>query len=373
MLKKLTFSFSVVLLFLNSSKCYADTTNVFYIRQSIARFFNLPQSARSLGMGGTEVPITFDNNSIFGNPAGLGFMKNAQLSGTLGHNRHIGSEFLTKEDIVEDDPNGSVLFSYPLNKGDKDPARYGVIGAGYSRYNGSTNDSINTKNDGHTRSIAYGTAVNEKVSIGYGLTFFDDQLRSDLADYHAHARFRHSLGTQYHITPDINVGLLVFYGLGQSDFEEFSVQSNGLTHQKQWSGDLGASYKINNTVLNASINYDHYSASGNVPVQSRLIVIGDDEAGATTGFHFGVEQSVTSSFDLRAGYHLQEVNGYHYQRSDIKILNGGLHLNAFSIGAGYAFSDCLGFLSKIQIDYGLQYGIAGKGEWEHLLSAGIYF
>ena len=364
-----------VLLWLPAS-CLAEVDNTFYIQQSIARFFNLPQSARGLALAGTETPLSLGSASVFGNPAGLGFMKFNQVSGSIGFDSHTGSELFGEREIEENSPSGYLLAAFPLIKPAQGYSNAGTVGFGYSRYNGSTNDSINSVNDGHTRTGAYGLAISDKVSLGYGFTFYDDQLRSDLADYHSHSRFRHGFGSEYRVSPNLNLGLLLVYGLGQSDFEEFSVMSNGLTHQKQLSGNLGATYQIDRTLFAASLSFDHYSAKGNLdelPVVSNLIVVGDDEDGSAYGLHLGVEHSIAASWLIRGGYQFQNIYGYEYQKSNVQTQSSGVQFSAFSAGIGYTAKHLSETFPQISLDYGLQYRNAGNGEWEHMLSASLDF
>ena len=70
-----------------------DDAEEFFIQHQQRRYFDLPMSARTLGMGGSILPTARDASSVFGNPAGLGWLDKMELSLSYSRDRISGEEF----------------------------------------------------------------------------------------------------------------------------------------------------------------------------------------------------------------------------------------------------------------------------------------
>lgn len=312
------------------------------------------------------------------NPAGAARVSYSAIAGSIGADRFNGEEFLEQSKITQRHYEGFLSGSIPLGSTDytlpngevseEGAPEYGSVLLGYSRYQGSTNDSINTTPDGHRRSIGYALAPSESLSLGYAFHFYDDQLRTDLADLHSHARFLHLFGAQYEYSKNTSLGLVLQYGLGQSDTEEFEIQSNGLSRPRQYTVALAASHDLGEVRLLAGQEYSKLHSDGNLSeVASPSVVIGSDESGYTLTSEIGAEYEDLYGFSIRTGVRYQWAE-YSFERTDLRSLTGNYSGVGVGGGVGYTVSGEVGHANSIRIDYGIEYAHVGNGSWEHILS-----
>lgn len=362
---------------------HATPARDFYIQQAMARYFSLPQDARSLGLGGATSTICTGPQCLYMNPAGSARTSFSALAGSIGADRFSGDEFLEQSEITQRQYSGYLSGSVPIGSteftrangevSDEGAPYYGAVLLGYSRYHGDTNDSINTTPDGHRRSIGYALAPSDALSLGYAFHFYDDQLRTDLADLHSHARFLHLFGAQYELSKQTTLGLVLKYGLGQSDTEEFEIQSNGLSRPRQYTAALAVSHDIDGVRLYAGQDYTKLHSDGNLTeVASPAVVIGSDESGYTLTTKLGVELLDLHDFSLRAGVRYQWAE-YTFERTDLQSLTGNYSGVGISGGVGYTLAGDVGHANSIRVDYGVEYAHIGNGSWEHILSLVLPF
>jgi hypothetical protein len=336
-----------------------------YIRQALGRYFSLPQDARSLSTAGTRSLTCDDANCLYMNPAGLGRLQDVQLAGSVGKSRMSGDEFLTDESIEQDELRGYGVLAVPLGAASSTGTKYGALALGFSRYQGETSDRINTTPDGHRRSIAYGIELLDDVTAGYSFTFYDDQLRSDLADLHSHARFLHTFGAQLQLANGIMLGGIFKLGIGQSDTEDFRFLSNGLSYLREYAGSLGATKEWEKTLLSVAIDYRNVQSKGNLTEVSPSAVIGGDESGNEFNVRLGLEHEVLERLFVRLGGRYYRAY-YRFDRTDLRELSGEINALGCSTGIGHVAQ--IGDWKNIRIDYGIEYLTTGRGDWEHMLS-----
>ena len=353
----------------NIFSALAESKKDFYIRQSIDRYFELNQDAMSLSLGGSSALQCQSSSCIYLNPAGLGFEKDMSITLSGGTIRRDGDDFVSDEPIEQFQDDGFLTLALPIEDCDTD-SPLGTAAIGFSRYQGDTDDSINTRPDGHRRSIGYGIALNDTYALGYAFTFYDDQLQSDLADLHSHARLLHSFGAQIKLPDGLSLGALFKLGIGQSDTEDFQFESNGLSHLRQYSSALGLSKQWSLLRVFFALDYNDYNSEGNLDEVSSPVVIGSDEEGHVWNFRLGTETQILENLFFRAGFRFEE-GRYEFDRSDLKDLSGNLNQTGFSTGIGYAFFMSSKSSSKAHIDYGVEYLDTSRGNIQHLLTFSV--
>lgn len=347
--------------------CRADRSDDFYIQQALERYFVLPQDARSLSMGGSADLTCRDASCIYLNPAGLAHLRNIESAFTIGSSERTGDEFLERRSIEEHSDSGYGVVGVPF--GQRSPnAEFGVLALGYSRYQGEVNDRIASTPDGHRRSIGYGYG-GEAVALGYAFTFYDDQIRSALADLHSHARFLHSFGVQAGLTDSLTAGATFKLGIGQSDTEELSTHKSGLSHLRQYTASVGLAQRWSQFMWTAAIDYSYMRSRGDLTDVPETIVIGGDEEGDVYGIHSGAELKVTEVVPVRVGLRWYKVSDYSFENDNLSDLSGGVDGFGYSSGIGYILKT--GAVERARLDYAAEYFTPGHGGWQHLITLNI--
>jgi hypothetical protein len=356
---------------LNVKLAEADTLDDFYIEQAIDRYFALPRDGKTLSLGGTPASVCDGSQCVFLNPGGLGFVRELEITSSIGNGRISGDEFLEDQEIRQHHNEGYIAAAIPLGGTESGVPHYGVLTFAYSRYAGDTNDSINTTPDGHRRTIGYSFAPSATWSLGYVFTFFDDQLRTDLSDLHSHARMMHVLGIQNAISDTLSWGVVMKYGLGQSDTEEFAVMSNGLSKPRQYTLSGGIRQRFYSAQLYASVDFSILDSQGNLNnVNSPAVVVGSDEDGNLTNARLGSEYPIFDRIPLRFGFRYQYVD-YSFKRSDLASLTGNSSGVAISTGIGVMLGKDNSQSQQPRLDFGVEYSVIGHGNWQSILSLSV--
>jgi hypothetical protein len=332
----------------------------FYIQQAVERYFSLPTDAKNLSLNGSAAAVCQSSSCIFLNPAGLGGLESPELTLSLEQGKMLGDEFLSDAKIEQLENRGYAALSLPLKF---DEEFFGTISIAYSRYEGDTDDALNTSPDGHRRSIAYGLKLSDQINFGYAFHFYDDQLLSNKADLHSHSRLLHIFGLSYQLSPDLLIGGTFKLGIGQSDTEDFLVESNGLSRLRQYSGEVGAKKNWGSFITSISADYSYLDSDGNLPVSSQQVVIGSDEHGQIFNVRLGNEFPICETgFSLQSGLRYT-ITSYKFSREDLKDLSNSFGGITVAGGIGYDFG--------IKLNYGVEYNTIGRGSWDHILTATI--
>jgi hypothetical protein len=345
---------------------HASPQSEFYIQQALNRYFVLPEDARTLAMSGSVRSSCESSTCIFFNPAGLGFLDRDEVSGAFGESSFEGEEFPSEDHIEQWQRDGYLTGAFGLGKAVQGSAPYGTIALGYTRYQGYTNDSRETRPDGHTRTLGYGYALTEKFGVGYTFAFFDDELQGDFFDLHSHARMLHLFGTQWKIQPDLVAGLVIRMGLGQSDTEDIR-QLDGLSHAREHGFEIGVQKSWGEWLGAFGANYSRVSAPGNLDNASPGVVIGGSEEGHVYDIRVGIERAFTDNLNFRAGARWHAVPRYDFTRPDLQDLSGNWEAMYWTAGLGYVFSPGNDEQSQWRLDYGIEYSEAGDC-WNQLLT-----
>ncbi len=352
------------------SSALAAPRNDLYIQQALDRYFPVPVDAPALALGGSSAPTCDGSSCLYQNPAGLGFSSLVDVTVSLEEANVSGHEFGSDRSIEQTENRGAVTALAPFGAGLGAP-RYGALALGFSRYQGQTNDSLQSSPDGHRRSIGFGYAVNDGLALGYAFTFYDDQLRTRVSDLHSHARFLHVAGAQYRGAGGFRIGGTFGLGIGQSDTEDMQRLGDGLTRAREYRAGLGLSKAIDHLMVSFALDYAHVSSKGNLDQFSPGVVVGGDEHGDLFNVRVGLEMSLFPRLLCRVGTRLYEVADYQFEREDLRRLSGHVHSLGVSAGFGYELWRLPGFEQSAQMSYGVEYLTTGHGDWHHLVSLAV--
>jgi hypothetical protein len=187
-----------------ASFSYADEkAHDFYFQQNQQRFIVQPQNARMFGMGGSTALTGANSLSTVNNPAGLGMMKYGEVSAAYGYNEVTGNT-MSGARVKDKQNSGQVYGAVPLGPVKGGLPDYGNFGMGwYGRSGDWTNDPANTDSGTYQLSGAYGKALSDDLSIGYGLSYQNDSVDFDGGKYDSGQSFLHNVGLQYAATKDL--------------------------------------------------------------------------------------------------------------------------------------------------------------------------
>ena len=351
------------------SAAHANPQQQYYISQALGRYFQLPIDARTLSVSSGDGLLCRGSVCNYLNPAGLGFSRRNELGITISDRSIGGDDFTNADQIEQSEGSGYIVGAFPLGDSEHSSPEYGSLGLGFSRYQGDTDDPINSTPDGHRRTFAYGYAPTEQFSLGYSFTFFDDQLKSDLADIHSHSRFLHLFGLQTELGNGYSLGGVFQLGIGQSDTEDFVFRSDGLSKLRQYTYSLSLKKTWERTNLSIFSDFTDLHSRGNLDQASSAVVIGGSEQGQIFNFSLGSETRVIDQLYARFGSRVFSGH-YKFLRPDLMNLSGNLNGYGFSTGMGYDFDiDC----NNLKVDYGVEYLTVARGEWQHILSLAFLF
>ncbi len=353
---------------------FADGRRDLYFQQATERYFNLPQGARTAGMGGSSVVTSSDSTSVVGNPAGLGFLKGAEVSASYGYDTLSGNEHPTYGEVEQKTNSGMVLGTFPISPVQDDLPANGNVGLGWSGYSGEVeDDSFGVENDGYRVHGAYAIALSDSTTLGYGLTYFNDELKGDLFDNSMTSGFRHTLGVQNKISDSVTFGASTFVGHGDRDVEIYSLGTTENSDMMEVGVDIGVAYKLAKTLIAASVDYQHYDSEGGYRSGPDEVVYGGDEQGNAFAIRLGVEQELADWLKGRLGYRYQGNADYDYSRTELSDLNGSAKYNAWSAGLGVAIPVNGQYIKAVNLDYGVDYRAVGHDDWSHYVTASVPF
>lgn len=307
------------------------------------RFFDPLQSTQSMAMGGSMLTVTSDATSTVGNPAGLGWMKKADVALAYSRSYISGNDRNTFRGIEQDKDSGYALGSITLDPELDATPHYGSVGFGWA---GSKVDGdAEADGDAYQIVLGYGIDVAPDWTVGYGIGYYNDDYSSNpLGKWEMTDGVRQTVGVQHQINDSMRAGLMAFYGFGtqelssgvsevDNDIDSFGIAA-GLTHLVTDSVRLA--YGADYTNYNGDQTDDIYSWA----------------------FRTGVEVPVYSNdYLLRAGYRYQGNFDY-----DGPTGEQNAKFNAVSFGAG------LKLYQDLTVNYAAEYRHVGDGDWSHMVS-----
>lgn len=332
----------------------AEGREDFYAQFSQQRFFDHAQNARTLGMAGSSIVTSSDSSSVLGNPAGLGFMKDAEVSATYTSDEVSGNDARDYSDIEQDIDRGHVLGAFPIVPTLDGTPRYGNIGFGWSGERSEVDDSYQNESKGYGLHAAYGKDVSATTSLGYSFDYIYDRISGTISGYDVKVKMsdgvRQSVGIQHRTSADTTLGFSTFYGFGQRDYDVTSDDSISEQNISSWGASFGAGHKMGATLLAGEADYVLYSEDS-------------DDDFYVWSFRTGIEQTLTEWLKGRVGYRYQALLDY-----DGSYGNDNSKYNAFSLGAGVQL------MKSLVADYGTEFRWVGDGsDWTHSVSLTVPF
>ncbi len=281
----------------------ADDTRDLYFQEAQQRYYEYPQNARTFGMAGSSAQTSMDSSSVLGNPAGLGFMSDGEVSGTYSYNRISGDEFPTGENVDQRENNGSALFAMPIGPRLDAPPDYGNFGMAWTSRDGDwRDDTYDTVTETTQVVAAYAYPVSSDLTLGYSIGWTEDRFQSkQIFHYPMGNGFRHTLGAMYK-QEEMTVGVSVLGAHGT----HHALYGPGIEEHSQTNAfgiDAGVEFAVvPQTVLALSAGYRHLGSDGGVESSIPANVVGGAENGNTFDARIGVEQTLNDEFKVRAGY-----------------------------------------------------------------------
>lgn len=352
----------------------ADDVTDLYFQQSIERYFEYPQNARTFGMAGSSVPTSRDSSSVIGNPAGLAAMRGGEVSGSYGFSRLSGNEFPTDVGVEQRTNAGQGMIAFPIVPRLNDRSEYGNFGLAWSTESGDWHDdSFDTEMERTTVTAAYAVPISDTVNLGYSLGWFDDRFQSHAVfDYPMGNGLRHTLGAQWQQSRDTQVGAALLVGHGRHH-ALFGPGIKGDSDMLQVGADVGVEQRMERWLVAVRANYSHLSSDGEVVSSIPQNVVGGDENGNIFGLAAGLEYQIDRNITVRGGYRLAGLDSYRYNRVELNDLNGSAYYNAWTLGAGWSFPVHSDYVTEVDLDYGVEYRDVGDHDWQHVITASIPF
>jgi hypothetical protein len=342
----------------------ADAQDDFYHQFSQQRYFPRFETARTVGMAGSSVATASDSSSVTGNPAGLGFMQDAEISGTYRRDEVSGRDYPFYDDVSQDIDTGQVLFAAPIMPNLDDLPDWGNVGFGWTGYDSDVDDRLNTETDGTQLHFAYAKAINDSLSLGYSLQWVQDNVDSDVVEYEMDDGFAHTFGAQWWANEDLSFGATFFFGLGDPNADIGGVTPVSTDYDAESYGfEIGTGYTVGETLFTFSGDYVHYDLEGDFNRYG--FGPNGNEDGYTFAFRFGIEQDILDWLKARAGYRYQGNQEYEIEATNGDIDNSAKY-NALALGVGAHWDN-------FRIDYGVEMRFLDDTDVLHAVTASVPF
>ena len=280
------------------------------------------------------------------------------------------ADVVTENNIDQSEGSGFAILAVPLGSTPDSSPRFGTLALAFSRYQGETNDIVKTTPDGHRRTVSYGITLENETSVGYSFTFYDDQLQSQLADLHSHARLLHVFGMKTPLDAITTLGATFEYGLGQSDTEDYRLGSDGLSHLKQYTGTVSVERQLGNVGDLFAFDVTRVSSEGNLTSVSAPVVVGGNEDGVLFNARAGIDAEVAERFFIRGGTRLYHTR-YDFDRENLRSLSGTISGFGVSAGIDYTFPYSTDSPLRWNLSYGAEYLNVSDGASKQLTSLKI--
>lgn len=344
----------------------ADDVEDFFIQHNLKRYFEFPLDARSLALGGSNIATSNDLSSVFGNPAGLGWIDSYGLSATYSRDEISGDEFLQPpgvgnfNSIEEEFDVGTVRLALPIRLG-------GTLGLGWYGWDSEIDDTQDTDTERNVFQVGYGARLNDCLSFGYSFSYFDDEIESNCFDYEMDDGYRHTFGLQMRPNACSAIGLSGFFASGDPD-SQLPILGKQHADRDSWGLELGYSWQVfERTLFTTSVDYTEYELDANIVNQQVRVNQNVDEEGESWGFHAGVEQRCCNWLVARAGYHYRD-NEYDFNDAGgAALLSESADYHAVSTGLGFDIH------KNLRLDYGVQYRFIGDDDVTNTVTATFHF
>jgi opacity protein-like surface antigen len=329
---------------------YGDIDEIkgYFIQHARLQYFDSIFDARSFAMGGSTSVTAHGSSNMFQNPSGIAWLSKPDLSLTFLWDEISGDDSAyfnfpntSFTSIHEDICQGYIASSIPIEEG-----QLGVAGFGFQFYQTDTNDWAEAKKQGLSAHLAFSKQILEEMTVGYLLSYHNDDEENRSVDYNMNDGFWHMIGMQYQVSDDWILGAAGFFGNGDIDSDIFSVGFQ-YGNRISFGGEIGISWKIwESTQIAASFDIKNYALDSTV--FSPFLTQNVDEDGHLYAFHLGVEQRIFDSSFLRVGYAFREIE-YNFNDSGLAFsMSDTIDFNAISAGLGWQFSNHLSIDAAIE-------------------------
>ena len=345
-----------VLLFAGAS--IAEGREDFYTQTNQQRYFNLPENARTLAMAGSSVSSSSDSSSVVGNPAGLGFMKDADVSVSYARDQISGNDDYDYSSVQADGDMGDVLVALPIMPTLDGTPQYGTVGLGWTGYKSDSDTAANLESRQWGLTAAYGKDISDSLALGYRVSYLHKKVSGHAGDLAAAAKMDdgivQDIGLQYKADADTTVGFDTSFGFGKYGYDLANQTDQvkiGNEDVHSWAARAGVSHTLPSaTTLAFSVDYTNYESN-------------KDSDSFAWGVRTGVEQSFTDWLKGRLGVRYQANMDY-----NLGYGNNNAKYNAVSFGAGVKL------MPNLYADYGAEVRFVGEGaDWTHEVTVSVPF
>lgn len=345
---------------LNPASALGDGKVDFYQRFAHQSYFDLPTTARHYGMASASVASTSDNASILSNPAGLGFMQDAEVSGTYAQEYITGKDQVTYRDVEQDLDHGHFLAAFPIGPQLDAAPNFGNVGFGWSGFSSESDDSFNLETEGYRVHVAYAIPIGDTLSAGYSFAYLNHEQESSFAEFEVDDGYRHAIGVQFRPSDSLTIGSSAFVGWSDPKVDLIDGPDVGLD-QESWGVDIGVSQQIGATMLSLRVDWIDYEIDDDSGA-------GFSQDGDAFGVRAGVEQALSEWMQARLGYRYQGNLEYDFDNDD--SLSDTAKFNAVSAGLGVQL-EAVGY--AVRLDYAAEYRWVGDDEWSHYVTVAVPF
>lgn len=277
---------------LAGTSVFADGAEDFFTRHTLARYFQTPVTARSLGMGGAFAALKDGTLGVVGNPATLSSVQKKEISLTYEYENVSGELPGTFTSVDEDIHRGLILGAMPI----MEPF---TIGIGFEPSYSELDDT--NSRETNTFQVPFGIAykVNDMVSVGYGISYFDDEVESNLFTTESQEAFSHRFGFIYDYSADLSLGFVGSVGHGDVDSNNVNtaVSSGDFSN---WGIRGGVAWQAQPQLLVVGdIAYTENDSDGSTNFLGTIIPY--DEGLEVLSVQGGAEYMLNEMFDLRTG------------------------------------------------------------------------
>lgn len=335
----------------------AEGRQDFYTQTDQLGYFFVPENARTVGMAGSSVATSSDSSSVVGNPAGLGFMRDADVSITYASNQISGDDRDSGEEVQAEVDGGQALAALPLAPTLDGTPKYGTLGFGWAGFRGDADTVRDDEYRNYALHLAYGKDLSDTLAVGYALAYNQNKQSIQVGGLNANRKMedgvRQEIGVQHKSSKNTTWGLSTHYGFGTFDYEgDFAGTSLGTAEEDidNWGMDLGVGHQMGKTLYTVSTDYSRYGSDV------------FDDYGAWN-FRMGLEHALSDAIKGRLGYRYSAL-----MSNDLGLENDNVKYNAVSWGLGFRLAKYL------MADYASEYRHVGDGsDWLHTVTLSVPF
>lgn len=333
------------LLFSAAPAVQADSYEDFFMRNMEKRYYPIELPARNIGMGGAYAALKGDLGSVMGNPAGLGWLDGYAISGGYQFDWIRGTDPSSNSKGDESIHRGMILVGASITE-------QFVIGAGFIPSFGDGDDDFNRETENFIAPFSMAYQFDEYFSIGYGFSYHNDKVESDLMRRGSDPGYLHRFGFLFSLDDCWDLGLVGHYGHGDAKSRVMRVNHfDG--DREQWGIRGGSSYTFEERLTVAvdggytRADMDGYLLSGWAPGTPRSRY---DEKMDIFDFSAGIEYLWMDDVTVRTG---AGVTHYDFKTSDVtldRLINDST-IPHWAGGFTYRFTEQISADTAVQVRF----------------------